>query len=204
MYQYNSIRLTLLVGVFFSMAYVAVFVTFLCVVCLNVNIAYGYLRPDLKPGPFVSDRYDWGWAFLLLTLFHGVVPFFYAFTLIGLKDSYKRVWFERIATFFLLLDVVLLIFFVVVICFLCNSTYFPESLCDDPRWCEAFGPDHPDRCPPVPPTLQQCDLSPNPVFLNWIWFTIAFLGFDLVLFFLNLDLNRYVQQFMWYYRGTYL
>lgn len=203
MHQYPSIRLTLIVGSFFALAYTAVIVAFLCVVVKQFDILNGYPRPDLKPGPFVSDRYQWGEIFLILSMTRAIFPFLYLFTLIGLKDFYKRIWFERFCAYVLLLDLVLFFFFVITICFFCNSTYFPSSPCNDPRWCEAFGPDHPDRCPPIPPILQPCDLSPNPVFLNWIYFTLAFFFMDVIIYFLNLDMSGYVAAFMLWYRWAY-
>jgi hypothetical protein len=51
--------------------------------------------------------------------------------------------------------------------------------------------------------LQPCDLSPNPVFLNWIYFTLAFFFMDVIIYFLNLDMSGYVAAFMLWYRWAY-
>ena len=59
----------------------------------------------------------------------------------------------------------------------------------------AYGSDHTDRCIAYNTTLQPCDLKPNPAFINWIWFQLAFMLLDLSFVYSNYDMNIYVERF---------
>lgn len=199
----TSISITLISGTIIAIAYVCVYVAYLSVVVGSLDVLHGYYRRDLLPGPLIDDRYSWGWCFLLISTMRGFIPFLYLNTLVGLKEPYKRLWFERIARWFIPIDIVLMIFFLITICFVCNSTYSAQSLCNESldRWCMAYGIDHQDRCMPWPSgyvPLEPCDLSPNPAFIRWIYFTIAFFIFDMMLIYLTLDMNIYVDRFLMY------
>lgn len=201
MYQFSSIRKTIWVGLFTSMTYVVVYMAYLCSVVREFDILHGYPRADLHPGPFVSDRYTWGWYFLTFSTIKGLFPFLYLYTLVDLKSTEKRLWFDRLTGYVIFFDICLFIFFTVTICFLCNTTYNPESLCNDAldRYCFVYPDDHPDRCPPLPAgefPIDQCELEPNAIFYRWIFFSIAFFVFDCFLGALNTDMSRYVDRFL--------
>lgn len=160
---------------------------------------HGYPRKDLLPGPFVSDRYKVSWYLLAFSTSRLFVPFFYLWTLIQLKEPSKRIWFERMIGYFVLIDVLLFIAFTLIYCFYCNAAYSPDSLCNDEldRYCRAFSNDNPDRCYPIDNTsnvtpLQGVDLEPNVKFVNWAYYTVAFFVLDYVLKWLNTDMAVYV------------
>ena len=197
-YNIPSINLTLVIGLLVAVSYVIVYLAFLNVVVANYVILNGYPRDDLKPGEFVSDRYGYGWFFMVFTLCKGIVPFIYIYTIYDFLHHYKRVFFDVIITWVAVLDLALFVFFFVVACFYCNSTFSVGSPCNAPldQWCAAFGPDHPDRCKPGPVTVEACSLSRNDVFINWLIFVAVFSLLDLLLYLLNVDMEHYIDQYI--------
>jgi hypothetical protein len=201
-YNIPSINLTVVFGLLIAIGYVCTYVAFVNVVVGNSVILNGYPRDDLKPGAFVSDRYGYGWFFLVFTMIKVVVPLMYLFTIYDFIHRYKRVWFDFVIVWVgFVLDVALWIFFFVVSCFRCNSTYSAGSPCNAPldQWCAAFGPSHPDRCKPGPVTIdcsQSCQLSINQVFVDWMIFVLVFTILDWVLYSLNDDMEFYIRQYI--------
>lgn len=179
--------------------YAVTYITFVIMVVKEFNILHGYPRyAELLPGQFVSDRYTWGWYFLILNLARSFVFSYYLYTLIDLKVQSKRRWFERMIEYVLAFDVALWLFFLITSCFLCNNSFWPSesSLCNDEldKWCTVMGDSYPDRCPPALPFADQCDLKPNPIYVRWIFFHIAFTALDLLAWCSNDDMSVYVRK----------
>lgn len=193
----SDINFNIFLGTMMGLIYVAVFIAFVITVIKEVRILHGYPRfKDFLPGEFVSDRYSWGWYFLIFNLARSIVFSFYIWSFINLRQRKKRIWFERLIGYVLAFDVALWIFFIITSCFLCNNSLWPSasSLCNDnlEKWCTVMGDSYPERCPPALPFVDQCDLKPNPVYIRWIWFHLGFTLLDVALYALNDDMNIYV------------
>ena len=113
-------------------------------------------------------------------------------------QSFKRVFFDFLITWAFFLDLALFVFFFVVSCFLCNSTFSAGSPCNAPlnEWCQAFGPDHPDRCKPGPVTIEPCHLAINHLFVDWIIFVAVLSILDFILYLLNNEMSGYINQYL--------
>lgn len=196
-FRLSDINFNIALGTFVGLVYVAVYIAFVVTVVKEFKILHGYPRyGDLLPGPFVSDRYSWGWYFLTFNLARSFVFSFFVWTFVDMRRRKKRVWFERLIEYVIAFDVIMWLFFLVVTCFLCNNSFWPSesSLCNDElsKWCTVWGDSHPDRCPPALPASDQCDLKPNPVYVRWVWFQLGFTILDLALYAINDDMSVYI------------
>jgi len=151
------------------------------------------------PGPFISDRYGWNWWFLMMSHCRLMIPFFFIFAYGNLVNlDYKR-WFGRLVVLYVVFDVLLLIYFLIVYMWFCNSTLSNGSPCNDVliKWCANYGMDHPDKCPYWTYTfLGPYHLNPNPDFILWCYYTIAFLFLDIVCYIVNSDSRKTIKMFI--------
>ena len=198
-YNVPSITATVTFGCFVAAGYVAAYIAFANDVVGNYEITNGYPRDDLKPGTFVSDRYGYGWFFLMFTLCKGVVPFVYLYSLYDFVNHFKRVLFDALIGWAFVVDLALGIFFLVVSCAFCNNNMSAGSPCNAPlpQWCAALGPIYPDRCKPGPVTIEECNLSVNPLFVDWLIFAAVFTILDVLLYLLNQDMEYYINQYIY-------
>lgn len=202
-FRLTDVNFTIVLGTFGVIFYTVVFIAFVITVVKEFRILHGYPRhADLLPGIFVSDRYSWGWYFLIFNLARAYVFSFYLWSFLDLRGHKKRIWFERLIGYVLAFDVIMWIFFLIVSCFLCNNSFWPSasSLCNDElsKWCTVWGDSYPERCPPALPLSDQCDLDPNPVWVRWVFFHMGFCLLDLFLWALNDDMSRYIRNMMYY------
>jgi hypothetical protein len=203
----SDVNLTVVLVVLIATIYTGVYIGFVTYVVAKFKILHGYPRyAELLPGQFVSDRYSWGWYFLMFNMARSFLIGFLAFSLTDLRVRWKRRWYERLVGYVLAFDVAIFLFFLITSCFLCNNSFWPSqsSLCNDelPKWCTVMGDSFPDRCPPALPLADQCDLSPNVVYVRWILFQVGFTVLDLLTYSLNGDMESYVYNSGAYYYAS--
>lgn len=182
-YDFTDVHKTILYTFAIACAYTIVLIAFIIYVVMEFEIVHGYPRhADLRPGPFVSDRYTWSWYFLVSNFSRGLIIWYGLSTLINMRSNSNRLWYDRFIGLIFLWDIILWIYFIITACFLCNNSYYPSesSLCNDipSKLCTVFGDHLPDRCPPSLPGAEQCDLEMHPIFFRWIIFHVLFTLLD--------------------------
>lgn len=197
----GDIRSMLYLGLFVSILYIILFIAYLICVVYFLNIPYGYLRPDLTPGPFTNDRYAFEWWLLAINTIRVFIPSIFMWTFIRVLSSWKRDWLKLLLSFVIPFDLFTLISLTVILFFFCNNPSYPVSYCNDPiEYCLAFNDTHPDRCPPTgQPPLDPSTLCPNSRFLKWIYFMIGFLIFDFIILWSNKRMTKNVRRIL--FRG---
>lgn len=195
----GDVKSSLYIDLFVSIFYAALYIAFLICVVYPLCIPYGYLRPDLTPGPFTNDRFLFEWWLLAINNIRVFIPSIFMWTFIRVLSSWKR---DILGVFLALLipfDLFTLISLLVILFFFCNNPSFPASYCNDPvNYCLAFNDTHPDRCPPTgQPPIDPATLCPNVRFIKWIFWMIAFLVFDLFILFLNRLMRKNVRRILW-------
>jgi len=170
-------------AVLLGLVYTAAYIYFLLGVLFKVEFLYGTYRPELLPGPFVDDRYNWVWVFLVINNIRIFVPLALLWTFQNVRFQYKRDDVIESLRYVILMDFILLIMFFVMLCFFCNNGIFRNAVCDAPldEYCEAFWETQTDICNPGVANTGQCDLQPNQCFFNWVYVTLAFTVLDLIL-----------------------
>lgn len=171
--------LAVLLGLIYNVAYIY----FLIEVLFKVDFLYGVYRPELIPGPFVDDRYNWVWVFLVINNLRIFIPLALLWTFQSVIFQYKRDDVIEALRYVILMDLILLMMFFVMLCFFCNNGIFRNAACDAnlQDYCEAFWRTQPEVCTPSQTTVGQCDLEPNPCFFNWVYVTLVFTLLDIVL-----------------------
>lgn len=176
----------LVLGVFYALVYL----TYLIQAQPGLVFAHGYLRPELRPGPFVSDRYsiEWGIVFVMLLNLWPLCLFVYMFY--GATNKGRLILHRYVTGLVLFLDLLAIIGVSLIAAFFCNNRLNPGSICNDPeRYCEVYAESFPDRCPPLAnPNATNVatisDLVVNPSF-GWlgIWLSVVsvFNGATLIL-----------------------
>lgn len=170
-------------AVLLGLMYTAAYIYFLLGVLFKVEFLYGIYRPDLMPGQFVDDRYNWVWVFLVINNLRIFVPLALLWTFQSVRFQYKRDDVIESLRYAILLDFILLMMFFVMLCFFCNNGIFRNALCDAPLddYCDAFWETQPEICPPGVANVGQCDLEPNECFFNWVYVTLAFTLLDIIM-----------------------
>ena len=165
-------------------AYLAIMIAFLIQVVSTSNFLYGYYRPELKPGPFTNDRYNWVWVFMLLSLIRTPLPLAVFFTFQNAKVYFPR---EMLFTFVNILfwfDVVILITLGVMYCAFCNQCGFRNGICDAPleQYCIACWEQQPGVCSvgPSPPPSNNV-LRVSPAFWFWLDYTAVWIVMDFLI-----------------------
>lgn len=155
-------------------AYLALFLAFLCQVVFPSNFLYGYYRPELKPGPFVDDRYNWIWVFLVLSMIKTAIPFMIFFTFQNPRIYYPREMLYQYILITFWFDFIILIALGVMYCAFCNQCGFRNGVCDAPLevYCKACWEQQTDVCPPGPsPPLKSNNLPVSSRFWYWLDYT---------------------------------
>lgn len=177
----NDIVVSLWTTLGISFLYILGMIIFISLVHLEYAPAYGYLRPDLKPGPFTNDRYNFHWIIFGLNNLRLFLPFLAIWSFVNILGSWKRNWVLRFASLLLAFDLFLIVYLLVMWC-LCNHPSIPGNMCNDPElYCKAYYPHHPDRCvPSIDPPITCC-LSVNRPFLVWLIMAPVFAGLNFFL-----------------------
>ena len=194
----GDIRSNLWIDLFVTIIYTAVYIAFLICVVYFLNIPHGYLRPDLKPGPFTNDRYRFEWWLLAINNIRIFIPVLLMWTFIRVLSSWKRTWLQLFLAIIIPFDVFTIISLTVIWLFFCNNPSFPGSYCNDfENYCLAFNDTHPDRCPPTgQPPLDPMTLCPSDIFLKWLIFMLGFFLFDFFILWLNSVMRRNVRRLL--------
>lgn len=161
-------------GIILSALYGVVYIIFLIQVVAQSNFAHGYLRPDLQPGPFTSDRYSLEWFILLVGIANLVPLVLFAWMFYDPTGSLRRTLHLGLTGLVLFFDLLALLGVLVISCFFCNGPLNGGSLCNDPnRFCLAYASTFPDRCAPTNTTVATNTLVVNPAF-SWlgIWLIV--------------------------------
>lgn len=153
-------------------------IIFVTQVHLEFVPAHGFLRPDLKPGPFTSDRYGFHWVIFGLNNLRAFGPLLALWSFVNIIGSWKRNWLLRFMSVLVAFDIFLLIYLMVMCC-LCNHPSVPSNMCNDPNYCKAYYLNHPERCiPEVNPPIDPSELSRNTPFIIWLIMTPIFTFLD--------------------------
>lgn len=175
----NDIIVSIWLTLVLSFIYVLAMIIFISQVHLEYAPAYGYLRPDLKPGPFINDRYNIHWVIFGLNNLRIFLPFLALWSFVNILGSWKRNWALRFASFLFALDIFIIVYLLVMWC-LCQHPSIPGNMCNDPvLYCKAYYQDHADRCvPEVNPPISAGLLSANTPFLVWLIMSFIFAFLD--------------------------
>jgi hypothetical protein len=186
--------------------YCLVFVSYLWTAVLRTDFKYGYYRPELKPGPFVNDRYSHPRLVLLLNdlrlfAFPCALWVTQGRHMLGFKISLYR----AVLRVLLALDVVLIVWTAILGCFFCNNGVFRNGICDGDldAYCSVFWEEQTHLCAPrnYTYTAEQAGLEKRPSHSALMKHLVAFFALD-VLAGLHLALvNAY--RLSTYPRGTF-
>lgn len=169
-----------------SAAYAVTYMMYVVYVVMRTNFLYGFYRSDLLPGPFIDDRYGYPWGMLVLNnarvLLLPALLWVFQNLRIKMKSAIVYTFFGLMCV----LDFLLVLLWVITTCFFCNNGVFRNGLCDTNNltaYCGVWSMDQPDLCSPGSniPSLQQCDLKPNQVHYDYLWFLLAFFVLDIVI-----------------------
>lgn len=194
----------IIVAIITAVVYTGIFILFLILSLAVLTPFYGYPTPELKPGPLVSQRYSFEWWLILFMAAHVIAFVALAWSLQRITGSLRRTIHLYVSGFFLLFDFLLAFLLWFVACFLCNSSFYPNALCNDDRYCLVYAAQQPTYCPPLPPNTTALDpniLVVNPAFsLLGIW-TIIFLFMGIINVILNSVIATSVRNFVYRTRG---
>jgi hypothetical protein len=170
------------IAIMVTLLYVGVFIAFCIIVLLRCDFKYGLYRPELRPGPFLDDRYTYPWWFLIIGNIRLIcIPaFLLVFSGTGprLKAQIVKFMFQLLVV----LDIFLLVAWVVLGCFFCNNGTFRNGVCDATRveYCKVFWLNQTDLCPPsILPPAPIGTLDKRETYYNLIRFLLGFLGLDI-------------------------
>ena len=178
-----------------SLLYIIAIMFFIINVHLEYALAHNYLRPDLKPGIFTSDRYKAQWVIFGLNNLRIYVPFMSLWIFVNVLGSWKRDWVIFFLRILIAFDIFVIVYLLLIWYFACNTFVFPQSMCNSPDYCKAFYLDYPNRCVPeaVPP-IDPCLLNSRRPFLVWLVMAPIFLLFDVLVVLLVNKVEKYVQR----------
>ena len=124
-----------------ALLYLISCILFLIFVTSQVNYLNGYLRPELRPGPYTDYRYNADWVFYLLNNFRLVIPYLIIWSLIYQKLTWNIDITKAVVALFVFFDITCLLYLIVVWCFFCNTNNgYDEQLCNVPldEYCQYF------------------------------------------------------------------
>jgi hypothetical protein len=153
-----------------SALYAVLYFVFLLQVVREASFAHGFLRPELRPGPFTSDRFGFDWFAVLFGVFNLVPLLLYVWILYRVNTAITRLLHLAAAALAALLDFVAFLGVLLTVAFFCNNTLSEGSLCNDASgaYClSELAPHVPERCPPLPGNATGLPLSAlhvNPVY----------------------------------------
>ena len=181
--------------------YAIVYLIYLMQVHRQLHFTHGYPRLDLKPGPFVSDRYTLEWWIVVVVLVNLAPLLSFIWMFYGATNMLRRMTHLYVTGVVLFFDFLALLVLLVIAAFFCNGPLYPGSLCNDPsRYCLAFSTLHTSRCPPAtglppPPALPSNQLVVNPAF-TWlsIWLLVMSL-FNVLTLILNSSLAQIARRY---------
>lgn len=211
-YNINDFYFILFIASFLITAlYLTAFVWYLIDVVMRTEFRYGFYKREMKPGPFIDDRYSWPFFILgLCSLRIFGLPFLtWAFINSRRINPSSMLFIASTLSFFqtmLTIDVFLLFAWFTMGGFFCNNGYFRNGICDTVNvddYCSAFWPEQPDLCyNGTYPLTDQCDLELNPAFRSFIYFIGAFIFLDtIIVLFANVILyfyNAFVQYYLYF------
>jgi len=161
-------RLIVIVSALYAVLYLA----FVIQIVREASFAHGYLRPDLRPGPFTSDRFTFDWFVVLFGVFNLITILLFVWILYRVNTSLSRLLHLVVGALTTLLNLIGFLGVLITVAFFCNNPLSEGSLCNDVggRYCiSELAGDVPARCPPLPPNttaLPLSDLHVNPVYRN--------------------------------------
>jgi len=160
-------------GIIVSAIYGIVYIIFLIQVVAQLDFAHGYLRPDLRPGPFTSDRYSIEWIIVLVAVASLVPLVLFAWMFYDPTASLRRTVHLFLTGFLLFFDLLALVGLIIIGCFFCNGPINGGSICNDPNnFCRAYADTFPNRCVPTNNTVPANTLVANPAF-SWLGIWLA-------------------------------
>ena len=179
--------------IIFVIIYLIAYIFYLFKISSLINFNFGYFRLDLLPGPMINDRFTVSWVFFVIDHIRILVIFFLLWAFRRWKSLFKFTIHLNLVATFILFDVVLFIYLYIISKVKCNTSLFPDSICNGKDYCLVFADRYPDRC--IPPLLvnntngtsfKQCNPTANTGFLNWIFFTVIWFVLDLIQLIFNL------------------
>ena len=179
--------------IIFVIIYLITYIFYLFKVSSLIKFNFGYFRLDLLPGPMINDRFTASWFFFVIDHIRILVIFFLMWALRRWKSLLKFKIHLNLVTIYILFDLILLIYLIIISLFKCNTSLFPDSVCNGKDYCLVFADRYPDRCIPLlvnnntnGTSLNQCDLTANSGFLNWKFFTIIWIVLDFIQLIFNI------------------
>ena len=156
-------------GIVLAAIYGIVYIVFLIQVVMQAEFAHGYLRPDLLPGPFTSDRYSIEWFILMASIANVFVIVSFAWMFYDPVRAIRRQVHLYMTSLLLGADIIALLVLLVISCFFCNSPLNAGSLCNDSpeKYCLVYANTFPDRCAPLP--VNTTAASPNTLITNTVF-----------------------------------
>lgn len=113
--------------------------------------------------------------------FRFLVPFFLVWSFKNIYTSWKRTIVYYMTLFFIAIGIIELIYYVIDL-LLCNTSFYPQNICNDINYCRSFSSSQPIFCPDNALFLASSVLTINPTF-GYLWIPVLiFLVGDVVIF----------------------
>ena len=175
-----------LLGVFYALIFVGVFIYWAAVPLYNTMLIYGYPRFSVPPSPNNFESWRYGWQFYaIFALVFNIVPIYgFLGALISNETKAGPIFFWASTVVMAIVDSIVLVYFILLWIFSCNGSWFgfdnAGSICNDYRWCCLYFADAPHLCANITPCPGSITLFANAEFVQHVFFAFVFILMNVV------------------------
>lgn len=143
----------------------------------------GYLRQDLKLGPYVDFRYQIDWFLFFIFNFRIIILVPATLSITEGYILFQKNFLFYFLTLYAIFDLCCFFYFLFVVTPLCNTGNYDPLMCNSPLsdYCSVYGATKQYICPiPIGPPAPKSTLGPRFEFQLWFYFTIGYFFAELL------------------------